>query len=77
MDVCGVKKFIDQSFDLWTNTGTLLYRAPETFGVGYTEKVDIWSLGTIVYELVTGQVPFQTEYEKDFLQKVKSEEIVF
>ena len=36
MDVCGVKKQKTDSFDLWTNTGTLLYRAPETFGVGYT-----------------------------------------
>lgn len=73
MDVCGVKKKKNQSFDLWTNTGTLLYRAPETFGVGYTEKADIWSLGTIVYELISGKVPFQSEYEKDFLEKMRRE----
>ena len=60
LDVCGVKKFKDHKFDMWTNTGTLLYRAPETFGVGYEEKVDIWSLGTLVYELVSGEVPFKT-----------------
>jgi serine/threonine protein kinase len=28
MDVCGVKKSKNQKFDLWTNTGTLFYRAP-------------------------------------------------
>ena len=60
---------------MWTNTGSLLYRAPETFGVGYSEKVDIWSLGTLVYELVSGEVPFKTQYEKDFLQKLKKEEV--
>ena len=32
-------------------------KAPEVFdGRRYTEKVDIWSLGTILYELATGQV---------------------
>jgi serine/threonine protein kinase len=60
LDVCGVKKFREQKFDMWTNTGTLLYRAPETFGVGYGEKVDIWSLGTLIYELISGEVPFKT-----------------
>jgi serine/threonine protein kinase len=28
LDVCGVKKSKTGKFDLWTNTGTLLYRAP-------------------------------------------------
>lgn len=54
LDVCGVKRNKSESFDLWTNTGTLFYRAPESFGIGYSEKVDIWSLGTIIYELITG-----------------------
>lgn len=53
LDVCGVKKNKSSNFDLWTNTGTLFYRAPEFFGIGYSEQVDIWSLGVIVYELIT------------------------
>lgn len=28
LDVCGVKKYKQEKFDLWTNTGTLFYRAP-------------------------------------------------
>jgi serine/threonine protein kinase len=49
---------------MWTNTGSLHYRAPETFSLGYEQKIDIWSLGVIFYELLTGEVPFNSNYEK-------------
>jgi serine/threonine protein kinase len=33
--------------------------APEIrFGKGYDSKVDVWSFGTLFYELITGIVPF-------------------
>jgi serine/threonine protein kinase len=50
-----------------------LYRAPESFGVGYSEKVDVWSVGAMMYELVAGEVPLKAEYEKDFLANLKNE----
>lgn len=28
LDVCGVKKYKNENFDMWTSTGTLFYRAP-------------------------------------------------
>lgn len=49
------------------NVGTLEFRAPEMFAdfketlVKYNEKVDIWSLGMILFELLTLEVPYQTE----------------
>lgn len=60
LDVCGVKTSKPDKFDLWTNTGTLFYRAPQSFEVGYTQKADIWSLGIVIHELITGKVPFKT-----------------
>jgi len=49
-----------------TLAGTLSYMAPEVL-LGRTADVrsDIWSLGVVLYELVTGALPFrgQTQYE--------------
>ena len=39
--------------------GTPLYLAPEIVReIKYTEKVDIWSFGCIIYELFTGRTPY-------------------
>jgi serine/threonine protein kinase len=36
--------------------GTPIYMAPEFFSTGtYTNKVDIWALGCIIYEICTGE----------------------
>uniref|UniRef100_A0A7E4VIK4 Protein kinase domain-containing protein n=1 Tax=Panagrellus redivivus TaxID=6233 RepID=A0A7E4VIK4_PANRE len=35
---------------------TLGYRAPEAYTSNYTQKVDLWSIGCIFYELITGEM---------------------
>lgn len=49
-----------------TNTGNVIgsvyYISPEQARGGYTdEKTDIYSLGTVMYEMATGSVPFSAE----------------
>ena len=34
--------------------GSLLYMAPEIFIGNYDKRVDIWSLGVVIYTMVTG-----------------------
>jgi calcium-dependent protein kinase len=50
--------------EMWTNTGTLYYRAPELFTGGYREGVDVWAAGILLYKLVAGRTPFESEYLK-------------
>jgi serine/threonine protein kinase len=38
--------------------GTLLYMAPEVFERNFNFKVDVWSTGVILYNLITGEHPF-------------------
>lgn len=45
--------------DMLTIIGTSQYLAPEVLlGGGYDERVDLWSIGVTLYQLVAGQTPF-------------------
>ena len=85
MKSCQVK-IIDFGFATVLNkefTNTILGTAPNmdpkilgqlTTGVkneGYNESVDIWSLGTLCYEMVVGCSPFRAQNVKDLYQKVQ------
>ena len=50
----GISKILDGTSYATTKAGTLLYMAPEIIrGIKYTNKIDIWSLGCILYEICT------------------------
>uniref|UniRef100_A0A8D3BL13 Ribosomal protein S6 kinase n=1 Tax=Scophthalmus maximus TaxID=52904 RepID=A0A8D3BL13_SCOMX len=67
------------SAPLQTPCFTLQYAAPELFeSAGYDKSCDLWSLGVILYTMLSGQVPFQSEqrgmtssYAADIMQKIK------
>lgn len=45
-----------------TYCGTIGYVAPEILeGKEYNESVDLWGLGVLVCELVTGKIPFESK----------------
>lgn len=51
-----------KNYRTFTIVGTPHYMAPEVFsgkvGEGYTFTSDIWSLGVLLYELLSGKLPF-------------------
>lgn len=55
----GYARYIDPYGVAETSCGTPLYMAPEVFAAeSYNAKVDLWSVGCILYEMVCGKVPF-------------------
>lgn len=54
--------------------GTLLFMAPEqTDYSSYGKKIDIWSCGMIMYQLLTGNHPFleKGDTERTYLKKLE------
>jgi len=45
--------------------GTLPYMAPEIFSGHYTEKVDLWAVGIMLYIMLVGNVPFEHDLSKN------------
>ena len=57
--------------------GTPEYMAPETARVGISDpRTDIWALGVIFYEMLTGMVPFAGDTAVDVMLKVVSEPVI-
>jgi calcium-dependent protein kinase len=65
----GTAEYIHNGKRISGKIGTLKYMAPEIFvNPFYNEKIDLWSAGVILYNMVTGCEPFELN-TKEFKKK--------
>ncbi len=67
----GLSKFISETRrgGHTESVGTFHYMAPEVGRGEYGREIDIYALGVILYELVTGQLPFDGESSHEIIMK--------
>ena len=66
----GSSAFLDIHGRLNGVFGSPYYLAPEVLSQCYNEKCDIWSIGIIMYILLTGKPPYVGRSEQEIMQRV-------
>jgi len=53
-----------------SRVGTCFYMSPEVLAGEYNEKCDVWSLGVILYVVISGRAPFNGRDDNDTMKKI-------
>ncbi|OMJ87571.1 hypothetical protein SteCoe_10656 [Stentor coeruleus] len=57
--------------------GTYYYMAPEVITGDYDEKCDVWSLGVILYIMLSGNPPFNGSSDEEIVSKIQNSPLSF
>ncbi|KAG7204805.1 hypothetical protein KM043_005211 [Ampulex compressa] len=68
----GLAQYLSNSERKFTIRGSPLYMAPEILLKGqYDARVDLWSVGVIMYECLFGKAPYSSGSYEELLKKIK------
>ncbi|KAI9299144.1 kinase-like protein [Neoconidiobolus thromboides FSU 785] len=69
----GFAKYLPTQSMTDTVCGSPLYMAPEVLlGFSYDASADLWSIGAVLYEMITGGPPFSAKGTSDLLRVIKN-----
>ncbi|XP_047330605.1 serine/threonine-protein kinase AtPK2/AtPK19-like [Impatiens glandulifera] len=72
----GLAKEIDETSRSNSMCGTMEYMAPEILlSKGHDKNADWWSVGILLYEMLTGQPPFAHSNKKKLQEKIMNEKL--
>eukprot|EP00698_Gefionella_okellyi_P021219 TRINITY_DN6813_c0_g1_i1.p1 TRINITY_DN6813_c0_g1~~TRINITY_DN6813_c0_g1_i1.p1 ORF type:complete len:627 (-),score=92.98 TRINITY_DN6813_c0_g1_i1:153-2033(-) len=72
----GFARFMIEDGLAETLCGSPLYMAPEILRFQkYDAKADLWSVGVILFELLTGKPPFKADHQKQLLENIEKMEL--
>ena len=68
----GLSTFFTPSDLLLSKVGTPIYMAPQILQEKkYSHKCDIWSIGLVCYEMLTGSLPWKAKPQRNLYESIK------